>query len=279
MENKIMHLDMTKISKSETDSGLGHSHYVSEYNDSGNEIRIRKKKQCTKCKDQNKMIQALEQIISHKDKEIKILNKEICEIKNENINAKANEETNVSKCNSIKDNEQYNDETNLSGIIKDFQKSIGKSQINAITEHNENVEKLQKEIKKAIDNADVHSKALQIKTKLTAELLRARNGVGIHPLTTYINEIEIFKESERKQILIQTADSTIITILGGYDTIETLNFQEIKKQLFKLVTHTNPVERLIELRKYEWKGDVEPLVYKLKLKDEYDILNNIKKPK
>ena len=148
-----------------------------------------------------------------------------------------------------------------------------------MTANNEKVEILQKEIKEVIANSDIHSKVLMIKTKLTAELVRARNGVGIHPLTNYINEIEIFHENERKAILMKTADKSIITLLGGYDDIQTLTFQEIKQRLFEMITKIDPMERLIELRKYEWKGDVEPLVFKLKLKDEYDKLSNIKKPK
>ena len=45
-----------------------------------------------------------------------------------------------------------------------------------------------------------------------------------------------------------------------------------------MITEVDPVERLIELRKYEWKGDLEPLVFKLNLKNKYDKLSNIKKP-
>ena len=60
-------------------------------------------------------------------------------------------------------NEQYNDETNLSSIIKDFQKSIEISQMNAITENNEKVEKTQKEIKEVIANYDTHLKKKESK--------------------------------------------------------------------------------------------------------------------
>ena len=380
MESKMMNLDYTKISDSETDSGLGHSQYVSDENetndtsirnkkhsqyvtneydigtdtsirnkkhslcisddsDSENEIQIRhRKNKCTKCNDNEEQIKELEQILAFKDLKIKKLDKkyikiresyedsvekltnhneqidsmkvkyeglkekyteissEIVKIKLENTklrlenknyrtnqriyerkkeNINANEETDVSK---LQNNGIYNDESTLSSILKDFQKSIEISQINAKVMYNEKVEKIQKEIKDVIANSDTHLKKETVNTKVTAQLLRARNGVGIHPLTSYINEIEMFHENERKSMFVATAECSIITILGGLENIQTLTFQEIKSQLYQLVTNVDPVERLIELRKYEWKGDVEPLVFKLKLKNEYDKISNIKKP-
>ena len=116
-------------------------------------------------------------------------------------------------------------------MLDSFTLNLQEERSNNMESQLKGLEILQNNLKKIADKSDLQRSLASITSNLDSNEIRAPNGQGIFAINKYISQIEKadMDEGVRKILFTTKTDQSVITLLGGENTIKDLEWCEIKQ--------------------------------------------------
>ena len=107
---------------------------------------------------------------------------------------------------------------------------------------------------------------------LRAEMVRNTDGNGRKHTYRHIKSIEQFTQNEqdRVNIFIQKCEGTLVSMLGGLDTIRTLTWDTLTHKVLNLSTVKDDIDNIHEIYNFKWLGLEDPLIFEGMLKQQIE---------
>ena len=164
-------------------------------------------------------------------------------------------------------------ECDMEKAIKLFEKSINSERELSSKMHNKKLQLIGKNLTKMVDNKTINEAVTSLGINMNATTLRNGEIKTLVLIGEYFSQIEKYEEGIQEQIFLRHVDKSVINLLGGISAIENKSLKEIKDKVFNMTVEIESIERLIHLGSLDWKGDTEPLVYRMELEKLYNCYN------
>ena len=172
------------------------------------------------------------------------------------------------------ENRTHGNLDHMKSMLDSFTLNLKEERENTMESQLKGLEILQTNMKKIADKTDLQRSLSSITMNIDTNDIRAPNGQGIFAINKYISQIEKADQDDhvRKILFTTKSDRSVITLLGGEETIKDLKWLEIKEKLRGNITDSDPIEVLTELRKCVWLGLQDPVAWCTTLRDKYETL-------
>ena len=164
-------------------------------------------------------------------------------------------------------------ECDMEKAVKSFERSINSERELSSKMHNQKLQLIEKNLTKMVDNKTINEAVTSLGINMNATKLRNGEIKTLVLIGEYFSQIEKYEESIQEQIFLKHVDKSVINLLGGKSEIENKSLKEIKDKVFNMTVEIESIERLIHLGSLDWKGDTEPLVYRMELEKLYNCYN------
>ena len=166
-------------------------------------------------------------------------------------------------------------ECDMEKLLDCFQVNINSERELCSKMHNYKMQVMEKNLDKITENKIISDRVASLKMNINADIVRNGKLQTLIVIGDYLNEIEKNVEKNiQSRVFQRHVDKSVINLIGGRCAIENLSMEEIKTKLFNMTIEIPSIERLVQLRKECWKGNIEPIVYKTELENKYKHYNH-----
>ena len=180
------------------------------------------------------------------------------------------------------DQSSNNNTNELKMILDTFEKTVQNERNAQYVQTISGLNAMQENFDKMLSKSNLQHSIASVNKTLTATDIRLPQGQGLTIINQWITLVERANQDEaaRKDIFLRKTEQNVVTLLGGDKECAKLTWDDIKKKLRAKITESDPIEKVIELRKFVWTGEQDPLAFATILKDKYETASsNEKLPK